>query len=782
METHSAVHWLAPISPTVAGVLAGVAIAVFLAMRRAFGPPAAPARRRARSALRASILVILLVILANPVRVDESPGPVDRPKVVYLLDASRSMALGDRRSRWEEAIQVARHGNELLPPPLQPELSLYRFGEGLWAVDSLESPGPTDADTQLAGALRKLTGRFGRSPPKAVVLFSDGRAEDRPDLEEIARRYAAIQVPIHVVPLGTADRKGDVAMVGMVVPARARKHSQQTAQLLVRSYGYDGRRTELTLSALGEDGRPARQLNRLPIMLTSGLQSLRLTFQTGEKTMRIQASIPAQPDEVSTGNNAESAVVEIDRTKIRVLHIVGGRQGPMDSEALAAVLNEDPDIECRPIAMWPGSRGLGAGFATYGGFPDTLVQLFSFDAIVLDNVPRSAFDDRQLEWIEQWIGGRGAGLCMAGGPASFASGGWRGSPLEKMLPVTLEPVEQDWEPSPGTMLLPADAEAGHPIWALTSDAIENRSIPASLPPLIGANRLGALKPAASAIGLGKSESAAGKPATLLAVGPYGKGRSMALAAPIAGFWAARGGRYDPRYFGKFWRNVIYWLSETSSYGRRRLIASSDKILYRPGETVQLDAMTFDEAARQTNECKVTVTVEPRSSSMQTRSDYSPLCWPQEIKRTGADQGPLVAWSEELPMLRRTDRGGYQLKLPISESVSTVSASPAIRLEVSASEDATLIDSASIDVQVLDDPLELRNPMPDPQLMSRIASLSGGKVLADAPSLAAVLRELPSKQGPPRIEKTPLWSQWWLLTLLLALLSIEWFWRRWSGLA
>ena len=87
----------------------------------------------------------------------------------------------------------------------------------------------------------------------------------------------------------------------------------------------------------------------------------------------------------------------------------------------------------------------------------------------------------------------------------------------------------------------------------------------------------------------------------------------------------------------------------------------------------------------------------------------------------------------------------------------VSAAPTLRLELSAYENATLIDSSSIDIQVLDDPPELQNPLPNPQLMSKIASFSGGKVLSDAASLAATLRELPNKEGSPRVEKAPVWS-------------------------
>ena len=106
----------------------------------------------------------------------------------------------------------------------------------------------------------------------------------------------------------------------------------------------------------------------------------------------------------------------------------------------------------------------------------------------------------------------------------------------------------------------------------------------------------------------------------------------------------------------------------------------------------------------------------------------------------------------------------------------------MRLELSALEGATLVDSTSLDVQVLDDPPELQNPMPNPTLLAGVAASSGGEVLADAPSLAAVIRRLPSRVGPPRVEKTPLWSTWWLWGFLMVTLTVEWFWRRRSGLA
>ena len=46
----------------------------------------------------------------------------------------------------------------------------------------------------------------------------------------------------------------------------------------------------------------------------------------------------------------------------------------------------------------------------------------------------------------------------------------------------------------------------------------------------------------------------------------------------------------------------------------------------------------------------------------------------------------------------------------------------------------------------------------------------------------MIERLPRIVGPPEIKKTPAWSGWWLLALLIVLLTIEWVWRRRLGLA
>ena len=89
----------------VLAVLVALSLAVFLG-RRLLGPANAVSRRWSLWVLRGTILAIVAVLLLNPVRVDELPGPVERPEMFYLLDTSASMQMGSPSSRWDESLET----------------------------------------------------------------------------------------------------------------------------------------------------------------------------------------------------------------------------------------------------------------------------------------------------------------------------------------------------------------------------------------------------------------------------------------------------------------------------------------------------------------------------------------------------------------------------------------------------------------------------------------------------------------------------------------------------
>jgi uncharacterized membrane protein len=492
--------------------------------------------------------------------------------------------------------------------------------------------------------------------------------------------------------------------------------------------------------------------------------------------------------------------MEIDRTKIRALLLTGSNEslftrvfgggGQDDGTShgpFRTALAEDPDVECAVfIALGNGAdvRRIvdGAAAVNATSFPQTPAELMAYDVIVLSNVPRSALTDEQLGWLEEWIGRRGGGLLMAGGPNSFASGGWAESPIAKMLPVELRGPGNDWEAA-ATTLEPV-GDVVHPIWRLVDEENRNKAAIRAVPEFVARNKWSGVK-SQSAVVLGAAKPAASAGATpLFAVGQFGRGRTAALAEPLdaalAPAFARTWGESDNRYYSRFCRNLLYWLTEESSIGRRRLVVAADKRFYRPGDTVSLEAVAYDEGANRTAGYRIAAMLEPQSLQGQ-EPPKSPVKWPTDRRRTSSESGPFVVWGEEIDLAADAKERSYSLKLPLADALA-VGASQSFRLELTAYEGQTQVDSTSVDVQVLNDPFEMQNPLPNHAFLERLAARTGGRVLTNGAALASMLNELPVEVGSPTVRKAPLWSQAWVLGILLALLTVEWFWRRIVGLA
>jgi uncharacterized membrane protein len=825
--TFAAIQFESPLSLGSAAVALLAAGALWLLFRLRAGPPVRMARRTALLALRASVLGLLALILAGPVRVEESPGAIRRPDVFVLLDASQSMSIGTKSTRWDDALAaLAQAAGAIERPESADGLRLYRFGHRLTAVEA--PPGsptppppadsavsarlavvdpPADTDTRLGEALRQLTSRFGRTPPAAVVLFSDGRVRDAPSVEELARHYGQSGVPVHVYPVGDTASGGDIALVSIVAPKQVRKFSHVDVHVFLRSFGFEGRRTAVRLLSSDTGGGPPRELASVPITLKGGVQSVPLTFRSDVRPEHLQVVVPVEPDEISTRNNALTADVDIDRTKIRVLYVEGSHE-PVRAELrgdqyewtgphspIAEALTEDEDVECVTLVRTSPSGPLVRlqslqNSTQVRGLPDTQAELAAFDAILLSNVSRSAFSDEQLAWIAHWVSSRGGGLCMLGGPASFASGGWAQSPLADLLPV--EVGDERWSPGSEVALAETGLASTHAVWTILTDRQRNREILGSIPGFLGMNQGLVPKPSSNVLAAPSGE--AGPDGPVLVCGAFGRGRTLAMSVPATSPWADEflhhWGPTGNRYSAKFWRNVVYWITENSAIGRRRLVADVDKRFYRPGEAIRLSAVAYDEAAGRTTDYAVWGMIEPRTLDFDEESLYTSIRWPGGLPRESGEEGPHIAWGEEFELPRVSQSGEFVLPLEIADRLRSGDAQ-GVRIELTAFERTgggfagsrgTQVDSTSLEVQIVDDPFEQQNPFPNHDLLARAASLSGGRMLSSPSELAGIVDSLPVEQSPPVVRKAPLWSRWWLWTALMGLLSVEWFWRRGLGLA
>jgi hypothetical protein len=414
---------------------------------------------------------------------------------------------------------------------------------------------------------------------------------------------------------------------------------------------------------------------------------------------------------------------------------------------------------------------------------------------VLSSIPASVFSDEQLSWIEQWMERRGGGLCMVGGPNSFASGGWHQSALAKLLPVRMS-ERAHWGAYQQVNARPKLEDPLHPILQLLDDRRRNHELLQHFPSIRGGHAGLVPKPNIAAVlasfgdedaSTSENASSAGEASfAAITVGSYGKGRSLATAFPLLGpgaeqflAWGVDGNQY----YKRFWRNAIYWLTENAFVGRSRVTAVADKRFYKPGEKISLTAAAYDEGANPATDYRIVAMVEPQS--LDVTSDQAPIRWPADLERTGGESGPLILWGEEFefPLKQPKDSAAtYALELKLADAHAVTRSNGGIRLELTAYEGDTQIDSTSLPLQVLHDPFEQQNPFPDHDLLKKLASASGGRILSAAEQLTALLRSAPTTSAPSEVRRSPAWSNWWLLTVLVAILTIEWCWRRRIGLA
>lgn len=792
--------------------------------------------------LRVAAVGIVMLILMGPTIIDQQPGETTRPRLIYLFDGSQSMQLGGELDRWQQAIEFTRAAHEKADAAYSGDVQAFRFGHRLEPfLDSsgdqasrfpskprrsagetqdvrLVSSGefgeaetkikePDASDSRLADALRQLLPQVRGQTAAGVVLLSDGRVRASESVERLGEIFAKTETPIHVVPIGQVGGSGDIAIVSLVVPTRVRKFTENEVQVFLRSFGYPGQQTTLRiLRQSTKVGDEFAEIASLPITLTGGAQSASLTFRVDDRPEDLIVVVDPIEGELSTKNNRVETHVEIDRTKVRVLSIETDRPQAMqqqqtsflgglfsglgntagsDGTSIQSSLQADEDIECT-VLLSLGGQSLrrvttnGTPQST-NGFPKTRAELFAYDCVIFNEVTASVLDEEQQQWLAQWIDGRGGGLIVTGAGA-LDHRGWEETAIEPLLPITLQESAANYPLTTAVDVV----EPLHPIWRLRMERMLNDQILKTLPSLsVSVNDVVA-KPDAKVLARSADD---GKPVMISQ--RAGRGRVLVSAASLSGTFlealAQNWGDQPERVAAKFWRNMVYWATEESSTGRRRLVVSSNQRFYRPGQRLQVRATSYDEAARRTTGYRVWAMFEPES--LDDMSLYSPVLWPDNVVRESGEVGPRIAWGEELPLRVNPEEQIYEVDLMLSESVAAADSGMRIELTAYEGEDTgmafshgTQVDSTSLAVQILSDPFEQQNPLPNHELLSRLATVSGGKVLENPEQLTELLREREEYHGPSKIDATPAWNRFWLWLGLIGLLTTEWIWRRSTGLA
>lgn len=364
-------------------------------------------RRRAVFGVRVVVVLGLGLALAGM----QYRLPVEGMNVFFVLDRSDSVPVGHQEAA-REYVNAASRAKEAVD-----QGGVVVFGADA-AIESAVNAAVdlqriqavvSTAGTDLGGAIRLATAAFPETGQKRIVVLSDGNQTGG---DAVAAVVAArsLGVSVDVVPLG-ARRGGDMSVQKVVVPSRLKEGQTFDVKVFVNS-DRAGRadlafyRNEELLGTQSVELEAGKNLYSLPQTLT----------QPGFFTYDVR--LDSAEDAVAENNRSTGYTTVRGRPRILVVSSDAGADRLL-GEAVAS-----SEFDVRLVGL--------------EGFPQGMPEMQSYDAIFLSNIAAGDLSMDLMRQLESAVRDFGVGLVVVGGDQAFGAGGYRGTPLEEVLPVGME--------------------------------------------------------------------------------------------------------------------------------------------------------------------------------------------------------------------------------------------------------------------------------------------------------------------------------------------------------
>jgi Ca-activated chloride channel homolog len=403
-----------------------------------------PVRRRLAAIVRLALFTLLAAILAGPhtVRV------VDRLAVVAVVDVSGSVRAfaGEARGKAIDEVRASlaaatgRRGDQDL------------LGVVLFDGKSVVLSQPTLGDpvarpwnermaegTDIASAIRLARSIIPPDAAGRLLLVSDGNQTTGDAIAAAAEGAEFGGLPIDVVALDyVIDREVSVeqldvpatAAAGAAVPVRVVLSASSDARGFLRLL-MDDQPVDLSPGAAG-DARPVElragiNIERFDVPLDDRrVHRFRATFEP-ETAPDADGRVVAVADTIADNNVAEAFTITPGKGSILLVDGVGAGSPAGPGAALADALR---------------AGGLRVTMLPPASMPTDMLAFEEHDVVILQNVAADEVPASTQLALASYVQDMGGGLVMTGGSASFGAGGWKGSPLEPLLPVRLDLPER----------------------------------------------------------------------------------------------------------------------------------------------------------------------------------------------------------------------------------------------------------------------------------------------------------------------------------------------------
>ena len=353
------------------------------------------------------VVMALLILTVSGISIDKRQ---DMTTTIFLVDVSDSMA--------SHSAELQKYLSRVISDmPEKNQMGVVAFG-GSTEVEQFVTDKriftafgthPVTTATNVEDALSTALSLFPADTAKRIVLITDGQ-ENEGSMMNMSTSLQSQNVELAVLPMEWEVGE-EVYVDNLTVPDTIRVGDQFAITVSVVSNVETSAKVSLfsgrTLKG-EEEVRLSPGENQFVFYDTAD--------ENGFRSYRVEVS--ADNDSM-TVNNEYSAYAQIE-AQAKVL-VIEGKNG--EADAFSRVLS---------------AAGIAYDVVTPTGAPANINQMMEYKSIVLLNV---YYDDLKAGFtnnIQSYVKDYAGGFIAIGGDNSYALGGWRDTPLEEILPVSMD--------------------------------------------------------------------------------------------------------------------------------------------------------------------------------------------------------------------------------------------------------------------------------------------------------------------------------------------------------
>lgn len=689
-------------------------------------------------AIRLAFWALLVWCLFLPMRRNVETKSL-KPKFVVALDTSESMLMTPSPSfsnRWEIAVAAMRAP---WPMPLSRlcDIEFYTFSDDLGRRISIDKTGELVADgktTALHDVVVKVADRYKGQNVAGVLLLSDGL-----DTREKSDDWVVGSWPWPIYTLRLENHQGweiepEVRIESVHTPRRVNAGWNSELKAVVSGQGTKGAAINVQLF------KDETMLDERPIQIAAEGGTRELAFNLDHPAIGVfsyTVRIPPLPKQRNTNQNAYAVSVQVVDAKNRLLYVEGPPR--WESKFMVRALRANKNIS--PLCFISGSGGKFMSFGQVGNMtPDmTEAQLAAFKIIILGDLSASELKEERALNILRFVE-PGGNLVLLGGTKAWGSGGFSATSLRKLMPIK----EFSANPEEGKFALKlTDDGRSHP--AFPGKGLSWEGLPPVLAIFPGA------EPTPGAVTLLTADTESG-PKNIVVAQRYGQGKVIAVFTDSLWRWSLNADPDEP--YQRFWNQMLDWLTPSEEESEvEKMELSSDREQLFLNEEVELSARLGNAAKDQKGSAVVSCEI-----TMPDKRKVPFDMVPREIRSASGRIHPgfVLKVAGQLP--------GKHIAVAKAKIDGKEMVSEPVSFEVKPFTPEKIPRMARID------------------LLRTISRNSSGRCFDSVDDLSNALSSLKVKNTEEeKVEYSHLWNTMLIICLLIGILSIEWFARRWRNM-